>query len=119
MNTLQRKENEGREALRNGGAEEGASDQDHHRPGAAHAAAGIAAGGNTGAGTRGQPRTPASQRAGCEAHKSGSVRGAPGRPGAPTRPMSEHGATVGTRRRSCAGVARRAALAGSYGDLRG
>jgi hypothetical protein len=29
--------------------------------------------------------------------------------------MSEHGATVGTRRRSCADVAGRAALAGSYG----
>lgn len=33
----------------------------------------------------GDPRTSASRRAGCEAHKSGSVRGAPGRLGVPTR----------------------------------
>ena len=31
------------------------------------------------------PPTPTSRRAGCEAHKSGSVRGAPGRTGVPTR----------------------------------
>jgi hypothetical protein len=31
------------------------------------------------------PGTPTSRGAGCEAHKSGSVRGAPGRPGVPTR----------------------------------
>jgi len=30
-------------------------------------------------------RTPTSRRAGCEAHKSGSVRGAPARAGVPTR----------------------------------
>ena len=31
-------------------------------------------------------RTPATRRAGCEIHQSGSVRGAPGQPGVPTRP---------------------------------
>jgi hypothetical protein len=34
-------------------------------------------------------RTPASRRTGCEAHKSGFVRGAPGKPGAPTRVRRE------------------------------
>ena len=37
----------------------------------------------------------------------------------PTSEVREHGATVGRRRRRCADVARRTALAGSYGDLRG
>jgi len=32
-----------------------------------------------------EPRTPASRKAGCEAHKSGFVRGAPARAGVPTR----------------------------------
>jgi hypothetical protein len=32
-----------------------------------------------------EPRTSASRKAGCEAHKSGFVRGAPGQLGAPTR----------------------------------
>ena len=41
------------------------------------------------------------------------------RSGAKRLSTSEHGATVGRRRRKCAGVAGRVALAGGYGDLRG
>ena len=88
-----------------GGTVEGASGSGRRRPGPAHAGAGIAAGGNAGDGRRGRPRTPASRRAGCEAHKSGSVRGAPGQLGAPTRRRalraagcwrSEHGGPAGS-----------------------
>jgi hypothetical protein len=40
-----------------------------------------------------RPRTPASRRAGCVAHNSGSVRGAPRRRGASTRPRASGGRT--------------------------
>ena len=46
-------------------------------------------GGNSGAGIRGKPRTPASRRAGCETHKSGSVRAGGGQPPPATRPSGE------------------------------
>src|SRR5690349_6112321 len=39
-------------------------------------------------------RTPSSREAGCGAHKSGFVRGAPAEAGAPTRHQGEHAGTM-------------------------
>ena len=58
----------------------------HFRPYATKVAVWIAAGGNTGTGIRPNRRTRVPRRAGCENHKSGSVRAGGGQPPLATRP---------------------------------
>ena len=67
----------------------------------------------------GAPRTSASRKAGCEAHKSGFVRGAPGKLGVPTRQDRRRAAPQGRAPASWGSISRKRGFGPSVGFVGG